>query len=481
MKPPGRRYTISASVVFPSGNRSLSSRSTLVDSALFGRKLSVSLFVSSASLLPGPANAAASTSQRATTSHLVRRPVTNAASALMGLGLGAFQANRFSGGHVTPVTRSLSLMSLLQLPSRDRLETLLVSGLGKLPSRAQLLLSGGRRVRIDGQELEPEVQLTLTLMKLSRRPSFEELPLDEARDAIRRDAALYSGATIPVGTVEEAEIPGAEGPLAVRLYVPDGLPSPAPLLVYLHGGGWVVGDLDTHDQPCRFLAQEAGVRVLSVDYRLAPEHPFPAGLDDAVAALRFAIEEAARFDADPARIAVGGDSAGGNLAAAAARLLALEGGPAPAFQLLIYPVTDLSRKRASYELFSDGFFLTARQMDWYRDHYLPDPSAAADPRVSPILASNLAGLPPGACRHRRLRRAARRGRGVRGAAPRCRRAGHQPPRARADPRIHARSRERARAAERDAARRSHPPGGTFCGAAGSAGCGWCYVGRLRAP
>jgi acetyl esterase len=285
-------------------------------------------------------------------------------------------------------------MSLLQLPSRDRLETMLVSGLGKLPSPAQLLLSGGRRVRIDGQQLEPEVQLTLTLMKLSGRPSFDELPVDEARIAIRRDAALYSGATIPVGKVEEVEIPGAEGPLGARLYVPDGLPSPAPLLVYLHGGGWVVGDLDTHDQPCRFLAQEAGVRVLSVDYRLAPEHPFPAGLEDTVAALRFAIEEADRFDADPARVAVGGDSAGGNLAAAAARLLALEDGPVPAFQLLIYPVTDLSRKRASYDLFSDGFFLTARQMDWYRDHYLTDQSATADPRVSPVLASNLAGVPP---------------------------------------------------------------------------------------
>jgi acetyl esterase len=285
-------------------------------------------------------------------------------------------------------------MSLLGLPSRDRLETLLVSGLGKLPSPAQVLLSGGRRVRIDGQQLEPEVQLMLTLMKLSGRPSVDELPVAEARVAIRRDAALYSGPTIPVGTVEEVEVRGAEGLLRARLYVPDGLPSPAPLLVYLHGGGWVVGDLDTHDQPCRFLAQEAGVRVLAVDYRLAPEHPFPAGLEDTVAAVRFAIEQADRFDTDPTRVAVGGDSAGGNLAAAAARLLALEGGAAPAFQLLIYPVTDLSRKRVSYKLFRDGFFLTERQMDWYRDHYLPDESAAADPRVSPVLASNLAALPP---------------------------------------------------------------------------------------
>jgi acetyl esterase len=166
------------------------------------------------------------------------------------------------------------------------------------------------------------------------------------------------------------------------------------LLVYLHGGGWVVGDLDTHDQPCRFLAREAGVRVLSIDYRRAPEHPFPTPLDDCVAATRFAIQEAHRFAADPARVAIGGDSAGGNLAAGVARLLTLEDGPRPAFQLLIYPVTDLSRKRDSYRLFSDGFFLTEHQMDWYRNHYLADPGDATDPRASPILAPVVADLPP---------------------------------------------------------------------------------------
>ena len=283
-------------------------------------------------------------------------------------------------------------MSALQ-PLRDRLEPLLVRGLGKLPPRAQLLAAGGRPIRIDGQQLEPEVQLTLTLLKLSGRASFEERPVAEARAEIRREAALYSGAPIPIGAVEEVEVPGGDGRLRARLYVPDGLPSPAPLLVYLHGGGWVVGDLDTHDQPCRFLANEAQVRVLAVDYRLAPEHPFPAGLEDAVAVVRHAIEEAARFDADPARVAVGGDSAGGNLAAAATRLLALEAGPAPASSCDLPRHRPYAQARAS-EMFADGFFLTARQMDWYREHYLPDEDAAADPRVSPVLASNLAGLPP---------------------------------------------------------------------------------------
>jgi acetyl esterase len=285
-------------------------------------------------------------------------------------------------------------MAPLRLPSRDTLETLIVRGLGALPPQVQRILAGGRPVRIDGQELDPEVQLTLLLMKLSGRSAFEELPVEEARAEIRREAALYSGATIPVEGVEDIEVPGAAGPLAARLFTPAGVSAPAPLLVYLHGGGWVVGDLDTHDQPCRFLARHAGVRVLSVAYRRAPEDPFPAAVEDSVAAVRHAIEHADRFGADPARVAVGGDSAGGNLAAVTARLLALDGGPAPAFQLLIYPVTDLTRKRDSYRLFSKGFFLTEHQMDWYRGHYLADEADASDPRVSPILASNFAGLPP---------------------------------------------------------------------------------------
>ena len=279
-------------------------------------------------------------------------------------------------------------------PLTDDVQKLIVQGLGALPSRAQRLVAGGRAIRIDGQELDPEIQLTLRLLKLMGRAQFEDGPVPEARAEARRDAELYSGAPLPMAEVRAVEVPGAAGPRPARLYIPPGLPSPAPLLVYLHGGGWVVGDLDTHDQPCRFLAREARARVLSVDYRRAPEHPFPVPLDDCVAATRFAIEEAHRFDADPARVGVGGDSAGGNLAAGVTRLLTLEDGPAPVFQLLIYPVTDMSRKRASYELFAEGFFLTARQMDWYRHHYLPDESAAGDPRVSPILASNLAGLPP---------------------------------------------------------------------------------------
>src|SRR5688572_28153242 len=226
----------------------------------------------------------------------------------------------------------------------DRFQKVIVSGAGKLPPRVQRLIAGGRPVRLDGQELDPEIQLMLLLLKLGGRSSFEELPVSAARAEIRREAALYSGSPLPIARIEELEVPGAAGALRARMYVPDGIASLAPLLVYLHGGGWVVGDLDTHDQPCRFLAQEARVRVLAVAYRRAPEHPFPAPVEDCLAATRFAIEEAAKLDADPDRVAVGGDSAGGNLAAVVARLMSLADGPSPAFQLLIYPVTDLSRK-----------------------------------------------------------------------------------------------------------------------------------------
>jgi acetyl esterase len=254
------------------------------------------------------------------------------------------------------------------LSPRERLETAILRGAAALPGTAQRILGGPTRVTIDGQVLDPEAQLLLRLLRLSRRPEFETLPVAEARAEMRREAAAAAGAPIAAASVDEMTLPGAATDLGARLYVPVGAPDRGPLLVYLHGGGWVVGDLDTHDPACRFIARESGVLVLAVDYRRAPEHPFPAAVEDAAAAARFAIHNAERLGADPARVAVGGDSAGGNLAAAAARLLARGNGPAPAFQLLIYPVTDLSSKRRSYQLFRDGFFLTERQMDWYRDH-----------------------------------------------------------------------------------------------------------------
>ena len=185
---------------------------------------------------------------------------------------------------------------------------------------------------------------------------------------------------IPMARVEEVAIPGPAGEIAARLYVPasDGS-DPPPLLVYFHGGGWVIGDLETHDSPCRFLAANAGVQVLAVDYRLAPEHPFPAAAEDAFAAFSWASDNAGRFGIKPGRIAVGGDSAGANLAAVAALTARGEGGPAPAMQLLIYPVTETGRELASRRTLGEGFLLTRRDMAYYEDRYLPPGPTAATP------------------------------------------------------------------------------------------------------
>ena len=166
-----------------------------------------------------------------------------------------------------------------------------------------------------------------------------------------------------------------------------------PLLMYFHGGGWVVADLDTHDNLCRLICRDAGIHVLSVDYRLAPEHPAPAGLDDAYAAYRWALEHGADLGTRPGAVAVGGDSAGGNLATVVARRGRDDGVPA-AMQLLLYPVTDLRGGTRSMALFATGFFLTAHDMDWCREQYLGGSQLdASDPRVSPLLAEDLAGLP----------------------------------------------------------------------------------------
>ena len=180
----------------------------------------------------------------------------------------------------------------------------------------------------------------------------------------------------------------------MRLYAPKReAKRPAGLLVWFHGGGFVVGGLDTHDAALRRLANDAGCLVLSVEYRKAPEHPFPAPVDDAVAAFRWAQEQAASLGADPERVAVGGDSAGGNLAAVISQLTRSD--RPPCLQVLVYPATDLGRGHGSHRQFSDGYLLTKRTIDWFMENYLGgDASLVADPRASPLRAADLAGLAP---------------------------------------------------------------------------------------
>ncbi|HEY3723351.1 MAG TPA: alpha/beta hydrolase [Acidimicrobiia bacterium] len=208
---------------------------------------------------------------------------------------------------------------------------------------------------------------------------------------------LYAGLTVPVtivvDRVEDRSIPGPAGEIPVRIYRPEG-GAPKPIVVYYHGGGWVIGGLETHDHGCRALANSADAVVVSVDYRLAPEYRFPAPLDDARAALGWVAEHTEELGGDASRIAVAGDSAGGNLAAVVAQMARDAGGPALCFQLLIYPVTDHEFDSVSMRDNAEGYFLTRDAMRWFYSHYLDEPTLGADPRVSPIRADDLSGLPP---------------------------------------------------------------------------------------
>ncbi|HYG69316.1 MAG TPA: alpha/beta hydrolase, partial [Anaeromyxobacteraceae bacterium] len=278
---------------------------------------------------------------------------------------------------------------------RERVEAAVARGLVRLPRSLQLRLAGGASVHSDeGDVLAPDVQLVLSLCDRVGRTGLDALPVPEARRRLRRDSILYGGRPEPVARVEDLSIDGAAGAMPARLYAPASL-SPAPLLVFFHGGGFVAGDLDTHDAVCRTLCRHAGVRVLSVAYRLAPEHPFPAAVEDARAAFRFACANAPALGADPARVAVGGDSAGGNLAAVVALLAAREGEPLPALQLLLYPALDRHTPYPSLEQFADRFLLTRTEIAWFHAQYAGGPGVPRrDPRLSPVCAPELSGVPP---------------------------------------------------------------------------------------
>jgi acetyl esterase len=274
----------------------------------------------------------------------------------------------------------------------DRLQAAVARGALALPHGVQRRILGPPVVR-DGQALHVEAQMALRLLAFAGEPDLERLSPAEARARLAHDTRVFAGRRFGGVEASDVTVDGAAGPLAARLYTPREAPQDG-LLVYFHGGGFVTGDLDTHDNACRFLTRAAGLSVLAVDYRRAPEHRFPAALEDALAAFRWAAAHAPGLDADPARIAVGGDSAGGNLAAGVARLTAGAGGPAPAFQLLLYPWLDLSSKHPSYALFGSGFYLAESDLDWYRRQYLADPADARDRRCSPLLADELAGVAP---------------------------------------------------------------------------------------
>jgi acetyl esterase len=240
--------------------------------------------------------------------------------------------------------------------------------------------------------LDPQARALLDLMIERDVPPVHTQTPAEARAAYR-DRRTFTQPDAPaMSLVRDLDADG----IPLRLVRPAGVPVDAvlPLLVYFHGGGWVIGDLDTHDVLCRSLAAAAGCAVLAVDYRMGPEHPFPAAVDDCVAALRFAQAQAATLRIDPARIAVGGDSAGGNLAAAVCLVQRDAGAPPPVFQLLIYPATDMRAGAPSHTTNGQGYLLTVDSMAYYRSHYITDSAQWTDPRASPLLAASHAALPP---------------------------------------------------------------------------------------
>lgn len=246
--------------------------------------------------------------------------------------------------------------------------------------------------------LDPDAQRLLDMIALAGRPAFESVTPEEARTVYTASRAVLQPDKAEVAETRDLAAPGMAGPIRLRLYRGAGTRTGAPLpaLVYFHGGGWVLGDLDSHDGVCRRIANEAGCVVVSVDYRLAPEHRFPAAVDDSAAATAWVMTHAESLGIDPNRIAVGGDSAGGNLAAVVA-LIARDGGlpGSLCFQALIYPATDMVGHYPSHDRITAGYPLTTNTMRWFINLYLPESGGRArDWRASPILADNLSGVCP---------------------------------------------------------------------------------------
>jgi len=259
----------------------------------------------------------------------------------------------------------------------------------RLPLRVQRVIAGRPVIR-DGQTLDLQTQLLLRLEGIGPGTVLGGQPIPEGRKLMREQARIAGGSQ-PIGSVQDLEVDGADGTLPARLYVPRA--GSDALLVFFHGGGFIYGDLDSHDAICRFLAERAGVRVLSVEYRLAPEAKFPAAHDDCAAAYRWVVKSLDSLGAVPDRLAVGGDSAGGALAAATAIVAAREGLPL-AFQLLVYPVTDETNSTDSRAMFGQGYYLTKTWMDLSRASYLRGAGDPTNPRASVLHDEVPRGLAP---------------------------------------------------------------------------------------
>lgn len=245
--------------------------------------------------------------------------------------------------------------------------------------------------------LDKEAEAFLQAVKAANRPDYSTLTPEEARKLYKETRGAVTPEPPEVSEIDNIAAPGPHGPIPLRYYRPAGAGKKErlPVLVYYHGGGWVIGDLDTHDVVCRTLCNEARCAVVSVDYRMGPEHKFPKAVNDAYAAAKWVAEEAKFLRIDAERLAVGGDSAGGNLAAVVCLMArGLENVPKIVYQLLIYPATDMHMTTPSHAKFGEGHLLTRPSMDWFQQQYLNGPQEREDWRASPIRAKNLKGLPP---------------------------------------------------------------------------------------
>jgi acetyl esterase/lipase len=271
------------------------------------------------------------------------------------------------------------------------LDGLVARLLPRLPDGLIASLAGAP-IRLRDQTLDPRLAL-VSKQARKRTPLHQQSPA-VARRATDEALAAAWGTPRPMASVEDRTVPGGDGPIPVRVFHPHDLAGPRPLVLYFHQGGCVIGNLDWTDTFCSILAEIARCPVLSVDYRLAPEHPFPASHDDAVAAYRWAAERAEEVGGDPARLVVAGDSAGGMLSVHVSQEMQRSGGRMPMCQLLIYPWLELNRQEDAYAEYADCYPLNGDGMAWFAGHLLCDPEQARDPRLSPGLAEDLTGTPP---------------------------------------------------------------------------------------
>ena len=243
--------------------------------------------------------------------------------------------------------------------------------------------------------LDPQVKRLLDLIGAGSVQDGSALTVAKMREANLQLARMFDAKGIDVATIDDRAAPGPGGPIPVRVYTPGSAADRgSAALVYFHGGTGVFGSVATHDGLCRMLANESACRVVSVDYRLAPEHRFPAAVQDSYAATRWVSERAADLGVDPARIAIGGDSAGGTLATVVCQRAAREGGPRIALQVLFCPVTDVSSEMASRLIYACGYFIDRTTLQWALEQYCPPGADLRDPSLSPLLANDVTGLPP---------------------------------------------------------------------------------------